>query len=300
MHGFDSSIPRFLTFVQGICIVVTQELISDVLYVSKVSHPDYPGCPRLWIVSKDKLMSLFYETPSSSGDRQNTPYSAFAKGSRFLNMVMTFVLHPLSHYNSITEPRAHFLLSLFEGLTIDFPFHFILSLIDVYKDTMTRDKFVFASAITRIIRHASVSYPESAHFSIIGAISSTSVRRSEAQLPHKWPRIEIVTPPASFAPFTSVHSSSLGGGVTLEAVMAQLQRMDARLNTFSDELCQVNTRVGRIARRQTRLGGFVASPSPSPDASKDEDDDGDSDGDDDKDEDEDENASSSSDEKMTA
>ena len=82
--------------------------------------------------------------------------------------------------------------------------------------------------------------------------------------------------------------------------MAQLQRMDARLNTFSDELCQVNTRVGRIARRQTRLGGFVASPSPSPDASKDEDDDGDSDGDDDEDEDEDENASSSSDEKMTA
>ena len=29
--------------------------------------------------------------------------------------------------------------------------------------------------------------------------------------------------------------------------MAQLVCMDARLDTFSDELCQVNTRVGRIA-----------------------------------------------------
>ena len=60
-------------------------------------------------------------------------------------MMMTFVLHPLSHYNTITEPRTRFLLSLIKGLTIDFPSHFILSLIDVYKDTMTRDKLIFPS-----------------------------------------------------------------------------------------------------------------------------------------------------------
>ena len=41
--------------------------------------------------------------------------------------------------------------------------------------------------------------------------------------------------------------SSSAGGVTLEAIMAQLVCMDARLDTLSDELCQVNTRVGRIA-----------------------------------------------------
>ena len=75
--------------------------------------------------------------------------------------------------------------------------------------------------------------------------------------------------------------------------MAQLQHMDARLNTFSDELCQVNTRVGRIAWRQAHLGGFMASPSPSPEASEDENDDGDSD-------DEDEDANSSGDNEMTA
>jgi len=63
-------------------------------------------------------------------------------------MVMKFVLYPLSHYNSITEPCAQFLLSLLEGLSIDFPSHFILSLIDVYRDTATRDKLIFPSAIT--------------------------------------------------------------------------------------------------------------------------------------------------------
>ena len=100
-------------------------------------------------------------------------------------MVMTFVLHPLSHYNSITKPRARFLLSLLEGLTIDFLSYLILSLIDVYKDTTTRDKLIFPSAIMRILRHVSISYPESPHFSVMCAIDATTVRRSEAQLQPK-------------------------------------------------------------------------------------------------------------------
>ena len=39
--------------------------------------------------------------------------------------------------------------------------------------------------------------------------------------------------------------------------MAQLQHMDARLDTLSDELCQLNTRVGRIARHQAKMGGYT-------------------------------------------
>ena len=97
-------------------------------------------------------------------------------------MVMTFILHPLSHYNSITEPRARFLLSLIEDLTIDFPSHFILSPIDVYRDTVTHDMLIFPFAIMRIIRNFSVPYPKSTHFTIMGAISVVFVRQSEAQL----------------------------------------------------------------------------------------------------------------------
>ena len=73
--------------------------------------------------------------------------------------------------------------------------------------------------------------------------------------------------------------------------------VDARLDTLNDQLCQVNTRVGRIVQQQARLGGFVESPSPSPEAFEDEDDDGDSDDDDD---DGDEDASLPSDDEMTA
>ena len=67
--------------------------------------------------------------------------------------------------------------------------------------------------------------------------------------------------------------------------MAQLQHIDARLDTLSTELYQVNVRVGRIARRQATMGGFAPEPTPSPshpvasnsDAKDDDDDDGDDD-----------------------
>ena len=75
--------------------------------------------------------------------------------------------------------------------------------------------------------------------------------------------------------------------------MAQLQCMDAHLDTLSTELYQVNVRVGCIARRQAAMGGFALKPTPSPphlvtfdsDAEDDDNDDGDDDdaSDDDKD-----------------
>ena len=107
MHGFDYSIPQFSTRVRGIWIVFTSDIISEVLHVPRVARPDYLSCECLRTVSQDELSSLFCETPSSWGDRQNTSCSAFAKGPRILNIVMAFILYPLSHYNTITEPLVH-------------------------------------------------------------------------------------------------------------------------------------------------------------------------------------------------
>ena len=122
----------------------------------------------------------FLRAPFWLGWSSVTPCKTFAKGPRFMNMVMTFVLHPLSHYNSIIESRARFLLSLLEHPTIDFPSHFILSIIDVYRDTVTRDKLIFPSVITRILCHFSIPFPSSDHFSVMCAINAATVKRSEA------------------------------------------------------------------------------------------------------------------------
>ena len=134
-------------------------------------------------------------------------------------MVMTFVLHHLSHYNSITEPHARFLLSLLEDISIDFLSHFIISLIDVYRDMAAHDKLIFPLAMTRILRHFSVSFPVSPYFSVKGAIDAAIVRQSAAQLRSRQPQTQTATPPTSTAPSISTLSSS-ASRVTLEAIMA--------------------------------------------------------------------------------
>ena len=79
--------------------------------------------------------------------------------------------------------------------------------------------------------------------------------------------------------------------------MAQLQRMDACLDTLTNETSQVTTCVGRIARCQARVSGFIASLSPSPKAFEDKDV---NDGSGEDDDDEDEVASSFDDKEITA
>ena len=65
MHGFDYSVPLFVTCVRGTRIVVTLDIVFDVLHVPRVAHPDYLSCDRLRTVSKDELISSFCECPSN-------------------------------------------------------------------------------------------------------------------------------------------------------------------------------------------------------------------------------------------
>ena len=167
-------------------------------------------------------MAAFCECPFDWGDYQFAPCRPFAKGPRFINMVMTFVLHPLSHYNSITEPRARFLLSLLEHLTIDFLSYFILSIINVHLDSASRDKLIFHSAITRILHHFFVPFPSSDHFSVTCAIDYATIKRSEAQFSSR--QSDSIAPPSHSTPSCSAPStsapSSSSSNVTLGDIMA--------------------------------------------------------------------------------
>ena len=80
------------------------------------------------------------------------------------------------------------------------------------------------------------------------AIDYVTVKYSKAQFRSR--QTNLVAPssrstPSRSTPSTSAPSSS--GDVSLGDVMVQLQRMDARLDTLSIELYQVNVCVGRIA-----------------------------------------------------
>ena len=261
MHAIDTFVSRFTIVFRGTHIVVTPNLISKVLCVPRADHLDYPNHHRLSSISKDELASLFCEKAMLWGGTLNFSTFKFAKGPRILNMVMTFVLTPQSHYNTITEPRARFLLSLMEGLSINFPSHMIVSILDYYQKIATRDKFIFPSVITRILTHMHITIPHSPFFHVMGAISKESIQRSAAQLATKWPCMETTNATSSL----STPSSSSRADVPLADIMKQLQHIRANfgshLDHLFDEMCQMTTMIGCITCHQSRLGSFAPSPS---------------------------------------
>ena len=138
-------------------------------------------------------------------------------------MVITFVLHPFFHYNSITEPCARFLLFLLEHLTTDFPSHFILSTMDVHLNSASRDKLIFPFAIAGILCHLSILLLVSDPFSFICAIDYATIKCSEAQFRSRQTDStpSICPTPSRSAQSTSAPISSTSD-VSLEDIMVQL------------------------------------------------------------------------------
>ena len=87
-------------------------------------------------------------------------------------------------------------------------------------------------------------------FSYMCTIDAATVKWNEVQFRSR--QSGSAAPPSYLAPSLSALStfapSSSTSDVTLRDIMMQLQHMDARLDTLSIELYQVNIYVGRIAR----------------------------------------------------
>ena len=63
MHGFDYTVPHFFTRVRGTRIVVTTDLISEVLHVSRVSCLNYPNYHPLMMCLKMNSCLYFVRHP---------------------------------------------------------------------------------------------------------------------------------------------------------------------------------------------------------------------------------------------
>ena len=59
MDGFDYSVPLVVTHVRGTRIMVTLDIVSNVLYVPRVEHPDYLGCDCLKMITAIVIRMLY-------------------------------------------------------------------------------------------------------------------------------------------------------------------------------------------------------------------------------------------------
>ena len=114
-----------------------------------------------------------------------------------------------------------------------------------------------------------VSFPPYSLFYVMGAINKESIWRSAVQLVAKRSHVETTDATPTPRPSSSSTPSCFSRvDVSLVDIMDQLQHMrvdfGSRLDHLSDEMCQMNTKIGRITRLQTCLGGFALSPTPKP------------------------------------
>ena len=101
-------------------------------------------------------------------------------------------------------------------------------MIDRYRDTATHDKLIFPTAITHILSHVHITTPLSSPFYVMGSISKESIRKSDAQLATKWPRMEDdATPTPRPSSYFAPSSSSSRVEASLATIMDQLQHMHA-------------------------------------------------------------------------
>ena len=120
IHGIDTDVPQFVTIFRGTRIVVTLNLISEVLHIPRVAHPNYPSCEHLRTVFRDDFPSHFCEKPSLWGGDLNNPCSGFAKYG-VLSVKPTVQSNPNFIYFSIRMGCCSRSLSFLSGLAIYFP-----------------------------------------------------------------------------------------------------------------------------------------------------------------------------------
>ena len=99
-----------------------------------------------------------------------------------------------------------------------------------------------------------ITFLPSSLFYVIGAINKESIQRSAAQLATKRPCVETMdAAPTPRPSSSSTPSSSSRADVSHVDIMDQLQHMGANFGSYldhlSDEMYQINTRIGCITRR---------------------------------------------------
>ena len=82
-----------------------------------------------------------------------------------------------------------------------------------FQDSASRDKLIFTSSITRILRHFFVPFPLSDHFTFMCAIDAATIKHSEAQFRSRQSdsaSLPSRSTPSHLAPSTSAPSSAMG------------------------------------------------------------------------------------------
>ncbi|KAB8463993.1 hypothetical protein FH972_014362 [Carpinus fangiana] len=238
---------QILSFIRGVPIVVTREVIAEVTGISLIEEPGYPY-PTEEFPSKFDMSKLFIP-PDSYNHWQDymmvIPLGHLSHPVKLLARIVMQNVFPIDHHSDLRVARGRLIYALLTDVQIDFASIAIRLMKAMFSETSI--SLPYGSLISRIIAkfvQIPNSEPTMKH---LGPFCKATVSRSKGQMRLRGTKdFEAASDPAATTEPGPSEGASTPTSVSLEDVMAKLNVMVAQMTTFSSILATLQTDVKEL------------------------------------------------------
>ena len=137
---------------------ISPDLVSTALQLLRVSEAGYPFAPTT-DPTDDTIMSYFSEKTMAWGSSSKCGSQSFTAKTRVFNLIMSFNILPLSHWNTLSKSRARFLYAFMKGVSIDLPSVICREMIEMHHCKDTSSLLNYPCLITRLFTYLKITLP---------------------------------------------------------------------------------------------------------------------------------------------
>uniref|UniRef100_A0A2N9ERH9 Putative plant transposon protein domain-containing protein n=1 Tax=Fagus sylvatica TaxID=28930 RepID=A0A2N9ERH9_FAGSY len=198
---------------------------------------EYPFAPTT-DPTDDTIMSYFSEETIAWGSSSKCGSQSFTAKTRVFNLIMSFNILPLSHWNTLSKSRARFLYAFMKGVSIDLPSVICREMIEMHHCKDTASLLNYPCLITRLFTYLEITLPS-------GTLC--------------YPRVALPTDKSSFTRRVSHVKLDEPTPSTpmLTDVMASLQAITSSQECILKELKEQGVALGKFAKRLQSMEKWV-------------------------------------------
>jgi hypothetical protein len=248
---------QITSFIRGVQIVVTREVIAEVTCIPLIEEPGYPY-PTDDFPSKSDMSKLFIP-PDSYNHWQDymtvIPLGHLSHPVKLLARIVMQNVFPIDHHSDLGVARGRLIYALLTNVQIDFASIAIRLMKAMFSETSIF--LPYGSLISRIIAKF-VQIPDSEPtMKHLGPFCKATVSRSKGQMRLRGTKdFEAATDPADTTEPGPSGGASTSAPVSLEDVMAKLNVMAAQMTTFSSILATLQKDVKELKTKVVGPSGL--------------------------------------------
>jgi hypothetical protein len=252
----DDAPLQIISFIRGVEIFVTREVIAEVTGIPLIEEPGYPY-PTEDFPSKTDMTKMFIPPGSYNFWRDTMtviPLGHLSHPVKLLARIVMQNVFPIDHHSDLGLARGRFIYALLTDVEIDFASIAIRLMKAMFSETSI--SLPYGSLISRIIAKF-VQIPDSEPtMKHLGPFCKATVSRSKGQMRLRGTKdFDATTDPAATTEAGPSGGVSTSAAVSLEDVMAKLNVMANQMSTFSSLLTSLQKDVKELKTKVVGSSG---------------------------------------------